>query len=91
MSWPSTETIVFAGLVMTPAVAEAVCALYVAIKGRPSDEELKVAHKSPWIGYRLTLLSLVGLLAVFAYFWFADPASQSLRDWLHARDQPVLP
>ena len=91
MPWPSTETIVFAGLVALPAVSKALVALYIAIKGNPPQKKIDEAHRSPFIGYGITLFSLVGLIAVLAYFWFADPASQAFRDWLDARNQPPIP
>lgn len=91
MAWPSTETLVFAGLAMLPAAAQVLQALYVAIKGKPSERELQRAGNSPWIGYAMTAVTLVGLIAVLVYFWFFDPASQSLRDWVQAREQPALP
>jgi hypothetical protein len=91
MSWPSTETIVFAGIVALPSVSKVLGAIYVAIKGRPSDEEVRVAGNSPLLGHGITLFSILGVIAVVLYFWFVDPASQSLRDWLQARDHPGLP
>jgi hypothetical protein len=91
MAWPSTETVVFAGLVMIPAASQVLQLLYVAIKGRPSEQELHRAGNSPWIGYGLTTVTLVGLVAVLAYFWFFDPASHTFRDWLSARETPALP
>lgn len=91
MAWPSTETIVFAGLVALPAFSQVLGVLYVALKGKPSQQKIDEANRSPFIGYGITLYSVIGLIAVLAYFWFADPASQTLRDWLNARNQPPMP
>lgn len=91
MTWPSTETLVFAGIVALPSVSKVLSAIYVAIKGKPSDKQVQEAGNSPLLGYGITLFSIVGLFAVLLYFWFADPASQTFRDWLQARERPVVP
>lgn len=81
----------FAGLVALPTISMRLWAMYVALKGRPSDQDVERVHRSPFLGYGMTLFSLMGFVAILAYFWFADPASQTLHDWLSARNQPPIP
>jgi hypothetical protein len=79
MKWPSTEVVVFGvlgAMLLAGRIAEVVFA-------RLRKKEV------PASGNRLmllmTLVGLVLLVAVAAYFWFLDPASDALREWLGVR------
>lgn len=81
MSWPSTETVVF-GLLAAILMAGSVSRLAL---NRFGGGDVERAGSGRRLLVLMTVVGLVLLVAVAIYFWFCDPASESLRQWLGMR------
>jgi len=81
VKWPGTEYVVF-GLLGAMLLAVKWAQIAAAVLGkRAKKREPTPEGLGRGFGF-MSLLCLVFLVLVAAYFWFLDPASEGLREWL---------